>query len=207
MPTHKTAECHECGTVKDIRAMYPVTAYDSPFDEVPEVFYVCKTIPKKNKGRNSVLRYYESCEELLTDSSWSDFRYFTCEFCNRFICEQNPHNGWHVQYRIINECEQICLKCYESIMFEQGLELEQLEQGKLPGMFFDENELIEHGFIKVIDFDYIHVCSSRDVKKVCDKGIELMSAGYIVVINYESMAIGGLEGYISLFAKKIEPTS
>ena len=28
-----------------------------------------------------------------------DFAYFTCHRCEREICEQNPRNGWHIQYR------------------------------------------------------------------------------------------------------------
>src|SRR5687768_17417063 len=123
MPNH-TAECRECGTRRLKSNMYKLELYDSPYDTVPYNAYVCIETPKKIKGdRNSSLHWIESCEELLTDSSWADFRYFECADCRRMICEQNPHNGWHSQVRWVED-EQVCLKCYETLMYETGVSLE-----------------------------------------------------------------------------------
>jgi hypothetical protein len=40
-----------------------------------------------------------------------------------------------------------------------------------------------------------------DKRFVIDKALELIDNGHKVIVGYESMAIGGLEGYITLFSK------
>lgn len=187
-------ECNECGREKPKSQMHKLDVFDSPFDTIPRTIYVCKQAPKEL----SESHYIESCDELLRDSSWADFRYFDCHVCNRMICEQNPHNGWHVQYRVV-DAEQICLSCYEKDMFENGLSEDDLESDSLHGMFFDESELAKHGFSKHPDFDYVHVTGERQAQRILDTAKSLKTENRKVIINYESMAIGGLEGYISLW--------
>lgn len=196
MPNH-TAECRECGTRRLKSNMYKLELYDTPFDDIPRIAYVCKETPKaikKGLGRS----WMESCEELLTDTSWADFRFFECANCLRMICEQNPRNGWHTQSRWIDD-EQICLKCYEQSLLENGVPLESLENGALPGMFLNDNELRDAGFVLMLD-DY-KVSGKKDAEIVCNRGIQWINEGKIVIVNYERMSIMGDEGYVSLWTK------
>lgn len=199
MTTHKSVSCHECGEVKDVRAMYAVDVYWHPSDKTSDTIYVCKNMPSKMKKQYRY-SWRDSCEELLTDSSWADFRFFTCDGCGRMICEQAPENGWHSQYRIVNDCAQICLRCYEEDLLENGTPREDFEAGKLPGMFFSSVDLQDWEL--VVDDAYIR--GKDDARRVCDAAIAKIDAGYKCLVDYEHMAIGGLEGYVSLYAKLIE---
>jgi len=202
MTKHQQVTCEECGEMKDIRAMYIHELFDTPWDDKSRIAYLCKTAPKKIRERH----YAHSCEDLLSDSSWGDFRYFVCEDCGREICEQNPSNGWHTQVRVVDDCIQLCLKCYEVMILRDGISRETLEEGKLPGMFFSGNnsELTETGF-ECIEY-YVYIRGTADAKALCAKALTLVDT-HIVLFAYESMAIGGLEGYVSLYAKPRENKS
>jgi len=202
MAKQQQVECHECGDVKSIRAMYQYQVYNHPFDETPITIHVCKNATWAKKDTR--YGWLQSCEELLTDHSWADFRYFTCYSCDRMICEQAPENGWHSQYRMVDDEFQICLKCYQEQLFSEGVSREQFEDGVLPGMFFDSGEVRAEGFEEVIGFDYVRVAGKQDAYRVCNKGIELIDAGHVVLVEYERMAIGGLEGYVTLWSKQKE---
>lgn len=192
-------ECRECGTKRRKQDVYTLELYDTPWDVKPRIEYVCKETPAnvKKAFMKEYRRSTDSCEELLTDTSWADFRYFECAWCYRTICEQNPRNGWHTQYRYVNDCEQVCLKCYEAELLEHGLEneREKLESGQLAGMFFNDSELTEHGYTKASD-EFVR--GTKEAKTICERVLSLMK-DYRVVINYESLGLGGGEGYISIW--------
>jgi hypothetical protein len=119
------------------------------------------------------------------------------------ICEQNPRNGWMTQYRFWpdDDGEQICLRCYEAEILENGLPRKMFEDGKLPGMFFSSSncEPLEAGF--QID-DRVNNTKAPPAEPICDIALEHFDKGHKVVIGYESMAIGGLESYVTLFWKE-----
>lgn len=73
-------------------------------------------------------------------------------------------------------------------------------------MFFSRgnSEAIEAGYEEVEDFTEYFIRTNDSIKRFCDKAIELIDEGYQVVVGYESMAIGGSEGYVTLLAKKKE---
>ena len=81
-----------------------------------------------------------------------------------------------------------------------GTPREDFENGKLPGMFFNASDLVDWEL--VVDDAYIR--GKDDARRVCDTAIEKIDAGYKCLVAYERMAIGGSEGYVSLYAKKIE---
>ena len=195
MTAHKQVTCHECGDKKDIRAMYKLEVYWHPFDEKSETIHVCQkaTWAKKDKR----YRWLDSCEELLTDTSWADFRFFTCDGCQRMICEQAPENGWHSQVRYVDEM-QFCLKCYQENLLYNGVDREAFEKGQLPGMFFSASELVD--WERIVDDAYIR--GKDDARRVCAKAVEYIDRGYKVLVDYERIAIGGLAGYVSLYAKR-----
>jgi hypothetical protein len=96
---------------------------------------------------------------------------------------------------------RLCLKCYEAHILEHGVDEEEFEKGRLPGLFFssDDIEPLEAGYSKVEGFVNYRV---GDEKPVCEKALKLIANSYKVIVSYENMAIGGLEGYITLFAKR-----
>lgn len=187
-------KCCECGRTEPKGGMYKVELFDTPWENVPHVRYVCKVAPQKLRDHYC----YGTCLQLLTDTSWSDFRYFYCSDCGRMICEQNPSNGWHTQYRVIHD-EQICLRCFERHVLENGVDRETLEEGHLQGMFFsnDNHEPIEAGYEHIRD-----VFVQSNAESVCEELLGLIDQGHKVLIGYESMAIGGGEGTVSLWVKK-----
>lgn len=196
--------CDGCGGEGAVKDMYAFEVYNTPWQDAPETIYFHKVMPDEFKKEYNY-DWRESCEELKDDHGWSDFRWFECCECGRMICEQNPSNGWMTQYRYASEDgDMICLKCYESDILKNGIAREKFETGSLAGMFFsgDNHEPYDAGYEDVEDFHNRLVRGEDDAKAVCAKAIELIDSGHKVVLGYESMAIGGLEGYISLFSKE-----
>ena len=133
-----------------------------------------------------------------------DFAYFTCGKCEREICEQNPRNGWHIQYRDYDG-QMTCLKCYQDLIIENGVEREKLEEGFVPGMFFSfgNPEPLQAGYKEVDGFKNFYIRSQVSSETFRKKGLELMDQGKKVVIGYESLGIGGGEGYVTLMEKDL----
>lgn len=154
-----------------------------------------------------------SCQlaiEAIRGSIYSkDFNFFTCTGCDREICEQNPANGWHVQYRV-RDHEQICLQCHESEMFKNGIDLDKfLEERTLDdGMFFNRKELAEKGFVAHPELTYVEIggghISSTDPDDVFNKLERYREEleDKIVVIDFDALAIGGMGGYFTVYTKE-----
>ena len=168
--------------------------YDSPFDDEPRIEYV----------HYNLYDYERSCEYALHDSSYTDFNYQECDHCNRDICVRSPRNGWHGHFRYDDETdENICLKCYEADILENGVSRSKIESGVLPGMFFSYGnpELEEAGYTDMGHYFIGGQYSSDEVRRII---LDLMDQGKKVVIGYERLAIGGSEGTISVHAKDKE---
>ena len=101
-------ECLMCGCVAlESQKRY---TYDTPWDEEPETKYFCS----------------DDCgDSNMYEEPWA---YFHCGVREREICEQNPMNGWQVQYREYDG-DTVCLRCYQDLILENGLERERLESG------------------------------------------------------------------------------
>jgi hypothetical protein len=200
MAKQERVRCFGCDEEGAISSMYRKEYYDHPFDDEPSIVYFHKRVPAKFKGDES-FKHGETCEDLVTHGG--DFSYFLCERCNRMVCQQNPSNGWHVQYREVWG-EQMCLKCYEKMILEEGIGREGFEEGHLEGMFFNNGnpEPLEAGYIVDERVNNTKVAGGAKVKEICAIALAHIDAGHKVVIGYESMAIGGIEGYITLFYKE-----
>lgn len=159
-------------------------AYETPWDEEETVKLFCS----------------EDCADIYLYDG--DFSYFWCHECEREICGQHPRNGWHIQYRTYDD-EQVCLSCYQDLIFENGVEREKLEDGQIPGMFFSCGNLEpkEAGYEEVPGFTDYFANTQERVDEFRNKALELMEDGRKIVIGYERMAYGGLEGYVTLMAK------
>ncbi len=194
--TEKTnRHCYECGEVIKINEEHTtIEVYDSPFDEQSKTIHL-------HVGNTISKNYTISCEEALYDEHWADFRYFDCPICQRTIVRQCPRNGWHSYVRDYDD-EEICLGCYERIIIKDGIARERFEAGKLDGMFFNEQDLIDAGYEIVSDMENFFVRTKCDVERYCSAAIEYIDDGYLVVTEYEHMAIGGLEGYQTMWIKR-----
>lgn len=177
-----TYKCENCGE-KFARKNFCIDVYDTPWDTEPRTACFCS----------------EKCmDQYLYEG---DFSYFHCTECERLICEQNPSNGWHVQVRYVNG-EPYCLQCYQEMLLKDGIPLEDFEEHKLSGMFFDSKEVNAAGFEPVPGFQSYFIQTDTAVKRYCDKAIALIKSGYKVITDYERLAYGGSEGYVSMYKKK-----
>ncbi|MCJ7645712.1 hypothetical protein MUO65_02225 [bacterium] len=162
-------------------------AYDTPWDNEPVAKLFCS----------------DDCgDSFMYEEPWA---YFMCGKCDREISEQNPRNGWHIKYRDYDG-QMTCLKCYEDLILENGVERDKVEAGKIPGMFFSYGNLepIKAGYREVEGFRDFFVSCQWDADRFRKKALELMDQGRKVVIGYERMAIGGGEGYVTLMEKEPE---
>ena len=189
----EVVKCEETDMWIYKESAYAASLYWRPFDENPQTFFFCTTF---------------AYECYIGRQYSKDFAFFHCVGCGREICEQNPDNGWHIQYAVINECEQICLRCKEKQLFDSGVDVDEIiRTQQVDGMFLNTNELLDAGFQIHEKFDGVLLGSGysgyADPQNFFDKLQECREdfEGKTVIINYENMAIGGLGGYISVWIK------
>lgn len=198
-------ECWACGRkglVHDgLTGLLPLEVYSSPWDDEPITIYV-------HDNENLKPYTWTPCREATTSPDVTDFHYFTCEGCYRDVIVRNPRNGWHNYSRIVNECEEWCLRCVEEVLKQEGIagfevELEGLfERGRLFGMFFSVGELEGEGWEPEPGFHDAHITTEEQAMDLAARGQALHQRRRRIIIAYESMAIGGLEGYVTLFSKE-----
>jgi hypothetical protein len=177
-------ECLACNRLAHGEFTFDV--YESPWDVHPTEKHFCS----------------DDCQTTYLYSGGS-FEYQDCPACGRTICQQNPGNGWMWQFKEYNN-EEICLSCYEKIILANGIPGESFMNEQIPGMFFsgDNHELFNAGYEEEPEFHGKFIRSKESIKDFCDKAIMLINSGYKVVVAYESMGIGGGEGYVSLYKKR-----
>lgn len=136
----------------------------------------------------------EQC--YLGDYYSKDFAWFTCEACGRTICEQNPSNGWHVQYRVEGGY-RICNKCVEEHLFEHGINEERFrEEGKIHHwLFMEDDELREKGWVPQ---DTINIRYEDELK---ERILHYFNSNKKVILSMFTMAITGSEGIATIWAK------
>lgn len=187
--------CYECnGIIKNDEDYVIMEVYDSPFDEKAKTIHL-------HVDNEICDDYGISCAEALYDDRWADFRYFDCPICRRTIIKQCPSNGWHSYFREYRG-EDICTSCYEWIILAEGIPREKFEEGKIDGTFFNQWDLIAAGYTMVPGMTDAHIRTQYDAEWYCNEALRLMDNGYAVVTDYERMAIGGLEGYVTLWARQ-----
>lgn len=192
-PSDMKHECYECGeAIMDGDSCTTRVVYDSPWGK-PKTIYL-------HAGNEIRDDYRIPCEQALYDERWADFRYFECPSCKRTISRQCRTNGWHTYWREYRG-RQICLSCYQNIILKKGVTRSSLREGRIEGMFFDREDLYQAGFEPVDGLHYSHIRTGSDARRYCDAALALIRRGRIVVTDYERMAVGGLEGYVSLWAK------
>ena len=193
--TKERKYCFECREpIKKGKGYTTLNVYDSPFDDTPKTIHL-------HTDNERCEDYPISCEEALYDDRWADFRYFDCPTCRRTIIKQCPSNGWHSYFREYRG-EDICLSCYKWIILVDGVPRERFEERKIDGTFFNQRDLIAAGYTMVPGMTDALIRTQYDGEWYCNEALRLMDKGYAVVTDYERMAIGGLEGYVTLWARQ-----
>lgn len=182
-----TVTCPEFNIVAYKELAIESDLYNTPYDNCPElnVWYSCY--------------YAYSC--MKGEIYSKDFAYNYCEHCGRNICMQNPSNGWHSQVRTLYEGgDFICTRCFDEIILEQGIN--EFWNGDMNGNFFGDEELERYGWKE--EFEALVGSGYRgykDPKETIERIQQLIDSGKKVLINYDSLSIGGLGGYITIFTK------
>lgn len=181
--TKNTIKCTNCE--KKIQGQPIINyLYNTPWDDKPKICHFCSL----------------ECEEAYMYPG--DFNYFQCDGCNRWICEQNPANGYHVQFRYsFYDDITLCLKCYQEKLLKKGVDIRKIKDGKLPGLFFEEGILGENGFFPIREFNHYYVNNEEAADRLCKKIINLHDDHHIIVIDYEKLSNFGGEGYVSLYSR------
>ena len=177
--------CHEPFKNGDYRTIIEV--YNSPWD-VP--------VDMKVHVKDD---YKEDCSSLIFDSGYHDFSYFTCAECERNVIVRCPSNGWHTYYRLNDFDEMVCLKCYEENILKNGISREKFETNAISGMFFNDGELEEKGYSQHITR---FINSKSSAKDFCKEAIKKIDEGFLVVVEYDRMGIGGSEGTVTMWIKQ-----
>lgn len=179
-------ECDEFWGIKAYRELAVESdLYHTPFDENPENAYY-----------SSQFAY-----DCMYGHKYSkDFAYFHCDECARDICEQK---GWHIQYHLIDDSWQMCNKCFEEISLENGIN-EYFNGDTIVGQFYEYADIENNGWELVEDGVLVGsgYTGYADPNKALNLIQELIDDDKLVLINYESMAIGGMGGYIDIYKKE-----
>jgi hypothetical protein len=138
-----------------------------------------------------------TCYDALFDSSFADFRYFTCSVCERVVISQCPDNGWRSYKRTEAESgEEICVACWQKNMLENGL-----KEDELTGDFFNSSDLSLHSWVPVPG-GQMFINSKRGQEELGNFVKDLFAKGLKVLIDYNRVAIGGLEGSLTVYSKR-----
>jgi|GEM_PF-3012599 len=187
---HRREQMHFWPCAFLTRKYYPIgffaDLYDTPWESTPRrVFF-----------------HSDECEEAYTRSG--SFDYIDCDGCRRTVCEQNPANGWHVQFRDHVDLGYICLRCYEKEILGNGQPRSDFEGSRIRGgMFFSSgnSEPRQNGFDEVSGFTDYFVDGAERARHYNEHALELINKGQKIITAYERLAIGGLEGYITMLSK------
>ncbi len=175
-------ECEVCCEKGRLDLYHEV--YDSPWQEKPHKVYFCSTF----------------CYESFIRGGYSDFDYHECDWCGKCIIQKCPSNGYRNYFRIMNEDEHVCSKCYQEAIFEHGAEIDRdrFNQGKIAGDFFNISELEDHGFVRHVGI-HAGYFNCEEISKIL---LNMLDAGIVFIINYNNMSITGDEGYIDIYVKR-----
>lgn len=186
----RKAEVHRCRNCRELFVghTYKPKIYSTPWDIQPAKVEFCSI----------------SCEDnYIQLGSLREWSYFECTECGRTICIQNPSNGWHTQYRAIDEEAglYICIKCQYQKWLKEGQPKEDFtEKEQIPYLFFEYYDLDKAGYSKYADF---FIDGAESVKRFKQTAVNLLQR-YKLITNMDRMAYGGSEGYVDLYVAPLE---
>lgn len=133
-----------------------------------------------------------------------DFGYYFCEGCQTWVCGQNPSNGWMSQVHTHDTGEVECNKCFEERILELGINDDF--DNNVPGGFFNQKDIDAHGWELVTEGMMVASGHSgyRDPNDAISVIKGIIDSGKRCLVDYDSMAIGGLGGYVTIYQKDLE---
>lgn len=184
VPFVNRKHCHQCGENINPRkkeSFAELEIFDDPWLDKPSIVRV-------HVGNED--EYGSDCLDVLFDTSYADFRYFKCAECGRIIIRQCPYNGWR-SYCMCVDGEEVCVRCVQKKILKEGCD------ENLIGDFYSYSELSKNGWTEL---ESVFINSSQRMEAMKARCLGLMKSQK-VLINYESMAIGGSEGTVSIWTK------
>lgn len=182
-------ECDACEGEHFASDMYEEAFYFSPFDDEEKL---------------SGFAYCLECIDQGADDP--DGQVFYCDWCERSIASDN---GRMQHYRLLNDCEQVCLRCIETTLKDSGIAgidgdqtLDEVFAGKMFGMFFNVGELEAEGWTPDADYHDARIDGLEGARALGKRAEEHHLAGRRIIIGYERLSIIGDEGYVTLFTKE-----
>ena len=182
-------ECTGCEADTFTADLYEEALFFSPFDD---------------EATDTGFKYCQECTDTGKDNE--DGTQFYCDGCSREILSDN---GRLIHYRLINECEQICIKCVGEALKAGGMAALNDEdmlgglfnRGQIFGMFFNVGELTSEGWTADPDFHDYRV-EAPHADELGARAKEHHEAGRLIIIEYERLSIMGDEGYVTLYTKE-----
>lgn len=184
-------ECTGCEEQTFVNDNYKEWMYFSPFDD---------------EERETGDVYCQTCLDSGNDDP--DGQKFYCDGCNRSIASDTGHM---YNYRILNDCEMVCLKCISEELLAGGIAglndedlLEDVfEARNVFGIFFNVGELESEGWT-ADELWNDRKTETRNLEELGKRCREHHEAGRAFIIEFERMSIMGDEGYITLRTKRFE---
>lgn len=169
--------------------------FDNPpnYDTINVYKHPHDTEPEEYKSILQPIEYYIT--------GYEDFNFFLCEFCNRYVCEQNPSNGYMLQYRTLwdeDYGEKICNKCLEEMLEEGSDSLNQyMEEQPLAIALFGapQTDGWEEG-------ETFYIQDEKKLKEIREYLKKHSDSFYYIELN--RVAYFGGEGSITVWFKKKE---
>jgi hypothetical protein len=196
-PFTHTDTRHECGekfkkseTLKSGKKII-LDVFDDPWAAGPRTIAV-------HADNDPDYKNHGSCLDKLTDTSWADFRYFSCDACGRLVARQCNYNGWR-SYVHSTEDGEICIACYQEDILTNGHDETALKGPGVPGDFFSTGEPEDRGWTR--ELEGVFVNGGKSAADFLVRINNYKARGSKVLINYSTVAYGGSEGYVDRYTK------
>lgn len=175
-------ECDGCCEVKEGEPERVVVTYGTPYYEEGDEFKFCS----------------DECEEVHLE------RYFYCEGCERYIATDNGRRKF---IRVVehehphgSHNQVMCLVCYEEFLLENGQPVNDFDGASKinGGKFMDDRELEKEGWKRV---GWYKIEGTEDIEQYNEDALHMKDLEVMVITNYESVAVGGIGGSVTMWVK------
>ncbi len=187
LDSHETVKCNEFDIWFYKETGIEPELYSTPFYLTPEDYFFC---------------CYFAYDCYYGRVYSGDFQYFECSECERDICQQNPRNGYHTQFRFIDD-EMICEKCYNERLLRDGSDIEEIiRTEEIQAGFFNSNDLSKHGWALYQDCITVGAGRFNSVpKSMFFARLAELPKSNDYLIDIDSMAIGGMGAEVSIYQR------
>lgn len=187
-------------------------------DKIVECFVCEEQVPEKNTSVETVYdnphsdhgREIHLCDDTChIEDDNSEFSYWYCEQCDRYICQRNPGNGYQSWFkRADNGDDLICCACYQNDHLARGQPVEDFRRDhaagtySMKGDFYDDSDLEQAGFSKVPEWTGAKIQGDKSAATYCQHAEDLCMNGAAVITQYRSLSIIGNEGFVTMWTRR-----